>query len=157
MAVTNQLSTQLTNSAAGVANPAYAGKAAVYLLFFDVPSTVIGDANSTIELVDIPGGKSKYLSYLSRLYASAFGTGRTMDIGWRAYINEEGATVAADEDGIHSALDVAAAGTGVSVGDELTNGMLLFSVQTTCRIVAKVEAAALGAGETINGWFGFAC
>ena len=156
MAVTNSPSTQMTNIAAGTANPSYAGKAALYLLFFDV-TTVLGDTNSTATLCQIPGGKSKYLSYLSRMYTAAFGTGRTMDIGWAEYINEEGVTVVADEDGIHSALDVAAAGTGVSPGDELTNGMLLFSVQTTCTLKAKVEAAAVTAGKTINGWFGFAC
>lgn len=153
MAVENEKSAQVINNDAGIVNDSHSGKGQLFALFFDADPGA-GDANSTIALVDVPAGIYRYLVFLSRIYYSAFGTARTMDVGWDAYTNVDGTAVLADEDGIHSAQDVAAAGS-FSPGDELTTGSKLFDSQSGVRIRAKVEAAALGAGETLDGYLVF--
>ena len=160
MAVENLKSKQIINKDATpkVLNPAHSGKGQLFALFFEPPtagSFASGDANSTIALCDLPPGKSRYLVFPSRIYHSAFGTGRTMDIGWDAYTEEDGDAVVADEDGLHSAADVSAAGS-FTPGDEIAVlGSLLFNNRTDVRFRAKVEAAALSAGETLSGYLIF--
>lgn len=56
--------------------------------FFSVPAanvTVIGDADSTFQLCDLPSGAVRVLPCLSRITTSAFGAARTLDLGHRAY------------------------------------------------------------------------
>jgi len=156
MAVENYLSAQLTNKAAGVTNAAPSGKAELFSLYFQATPGA-GDTNSTIAIVDLPPGTYRYVGDLSRIYHSAFGTGRTMDVGFDAYVTEAGATVSADEDGLHSAADVASAGSFQPL-DELTThpvGSKLFSSVGGIRFRCKVEGAGLSAGEEMSGWLTF--
>lgn len=157
MAVEALKTKQVINNDLGVTNPSHAGKGQLFMLFFEPPvagSFGSGDANSTIALCDVPAGSVRYLVFQSRIYYSAFGTARTMDVGWDSYTSLANATVAADEDGIHSAQDVAAAGS-FSPGDELASGSKLFESISGVRIRAKVEAAALSTGETLYGYLAF--
>ena len=157
MAATESKSVQCTAHDLGEMVPAHSGKGELVAIFFDV-TTVVGDANSTIAICDLPAGTFRYMAFLSKVYHSAFGTARTMDIGWDAYVEEDGTVVAADEDGIASAQDVAAA-SSFSPLDELTAepvAQKIFSSRDGIRFRAKVEAAAVGAGETMSGWLMFA-
>lgn len=156
MAVTESKSVQCTAHDLGENVPAHSGKGEVMLLFFD-GVTIAGDANSTIALCDLPAGTFRYLGFLSKFYHSAFGTARTMDIGWDAYTTEAGVEVAADEDGISSAQDSAALGS-FSPLDELSTTPIaqkIFSSRNGVRFRAKTEAAAVGAGEEFSGWLAF--
>lgn len=157
MAVTESKSVQCTAHDLGEMVPSHSGKGELVAIFFDVV-TIAGDANSTVALCDLPAGTFRYMGFLSRVYHSAFGSGRTMDIGWDAYVQEDGTVVGADEDGISSAADVAAAGN-FSPTDELTAvpvSQKVFSSREGIRFRAKVEAAAVGAAEDISGWLMFA-
>lgn len=158
MAVENLKSRQIIARDAGQTVDSYIGHGQLMVLRSSPPvagSYAAGDANSTIALVVIPPGKFTLLGDLSRVRHSAFGTGRTMDIGWDAYTNQDGTAVAADEDGIHSAADVSAAGSFVPLDELGVSAMKVFDSRDGVTIRAKVEAAALSAGETIDAIFVF--
>src|SRR5688572_33378586 len=111
MAVEHLKSRQIIAAEAGERLPSYLSKGQLFALRSSPPvagSYGAGDANSTIALVKIPPGKYTLLGDLCRIRHSAFGSGRTMDVGWDAYTNEDGTPVAADEDGLSSAAGVAA-------------------------------------------------
>lgn len=157
MAVTTTKSTQVTAHDAGTMVPSYSGVGELVLIHFDVDSTTAGDANSLISLAYLPAGTFRFNQFLSKLYFSAFGTARTMDIGWTAYTEEDGTAAVADEDGLTAAADVSSAGS-LSPGAALTShpvGEKVFSSQSGILFQAKIEAAALGAGETVSGWLAF--
>lgn len=153
MAVENLNSLQEVNRAAGVLTPSYIGKGRLFVLRSSPPvagSYGSGDANSTIALCTLPAGKFVLLGDLSRIRHSAFGTGRTLDVGWDAYTTEAGVDVSADEDGIHSAADVAAAGVFTPLDELGVSAMKLFDSKTGVTFRAKVEAAGLSSGETLD-------
>jgi hypothetical protein len=158
MAVEALKSRQIIARDAGVLVPSYLGKGQCFFLRSSPPvagSYGSGDANSTIHLVTVPPGKFMLIGPLSFVAHSAFGTARTMDIGWAAYTNEDGTAVGADEDGIHSAADVAAAGAFVPLDELGVSRMKLFDSRNGVDILAKIEAAALSTGETIDAIFCF--
>ena len=70
-----------------------------------------GDATSTATLVKLPAGKVRLILPLSYIGASALGSSRTMDLGWQAYVNDAGTTVAADPNGLDDGIDVSSATT----------------------------------------------
>jgi len=158
MAVEALKSRQIIARDAGLLVPSYLGKGQMFALRSSPPvagSYASGDANSTIDLVVVPPGKFVMLGDLCRIRHSAFGTGRTMDVGWAAYTNEDGTAVTADEDGIHSAADVAAAGSFVPLDELGVSAMKLFDSREGVTIKVKIEAAALSSGETIDAYFVF--
>jgi hypothetical protein len=153
MAVENLKSRQIIASELGATVPSYIGNGRLRAIRSSAPvvgSYGAGDANSTIALLKIPGGKLTLLGHLSIVRHSAFGTARTMDIGWDAYTNMDGTAVAADEDGIHSAADVAAAGSFVPLDELGVSAMKVFDSLEGVTIRAKVEADALLTGETLD-------
>ncbi len=156
MAVVNSKSTQVTNQDAGLMSPAYSGKGQTFSLFFDALPTA-GDANSTVAIAYLPPGKYRYLGHESRIYHSAFGTARTLDVGWDAYTNEDGTAVVADEDGIHSAADVSVAGSFQPQDELLTHpvGTKVFDSRDGILFRIKVEGGALSAGEEVSGYMTF--
>lgn len=158
MAVENLSSLQEVNRAAGRTTNSHIAWGRMRVLRFSPPvagSYASGDANSTIALCHLPAGRFTLLGDLSRVRHSAFGTARTMDIGWDAYTTQAGAAVAADEDGIHSAADVAAAGSFIPVDELGVSGMKVFDSREGVTFRAKVEAAALSSGETLDGYLVF--
>lgn len=89
--------------------------------YFELEATdVAGDANSTVDLALLPPGRVRVVPALSRLNHSAFGAGRTLDIGHRAYDTRDSGLpadqVAADPDAFADGLDVENAGVGVAFG-----------------------------------------
>lgn len=158
MTVTDQASVQVTNYDAGIANESVSGFGG--RLFFakvDAVQAAIGSANSTFRLCVLPPGKYRYLSWLSRVRTTAFGTGRTMDIGVGAYTEPDGDEISADEDAIHSAKDVSSATSWFpGQGDELDDavgedGTLLINSRTPVEITAKVESGTVPADAEIRG------
>jgi hypothetical protein len=153
MAVENLSSLQEVNRAAGKTTYSYQGFGRLRVLRSSPPvvgSYGSGDANSTIALCHLPAGKFVLLGHLCTVRHSAFGTGRTLDIGWDAYTTQAGVAVAADEDGVHSAADVAAAGSFVPLDELGVSSMKLFDSREGVTFRAKVEAAGLSSGETLD-------
>jgi len=157
MAVTAQKSLQVGNADLGIKTPAYIAKGQMFCLRSSPPvgDYGIGDANSTIALVKVPAGRYTLIGFLSKVCHSAFGTARTMDIGWDAYTKEDGTPVAADEDGIHSAADVSAAGSFVPLDELGVSQSKVFDSREGVTIRAKVEAGAILTGETVDAFFVF--
>ncbi len=99
------------------------------------------DIDSTMDLVRIPQGRVRVLPFLSRIWTSAYGAARTLDIGVRAYIGSDGKTaVAEDADQFANDTDVATALTNAVMGtvshidffsqcsvDDRTKGPLVFA------------------------------
>lgn len=84
--------------------------------FFSVgvltPITTAYAANDQIELFKLPPGRKRILPHLSRILYSAFGAGRTIDVGHRAYAARspaDAANEAEDVDAFIDGLDVAVA------------------------------------------------
>jgi hypothetical protein len=158
MTVLNTLSTQRTNRAAGTKNEAISGFGGrLYTMVINAVQSGVGSANSTFELGTLPAGKWRYMSHLSRLRTTAYGTARTMDIGLGAYTEPDGDAISADEDAFHSAKDVAAAANWVpGQGDELDDasgefGAPLINSRTEVVVTAKVEAGTSPDGARIDG------
>lgn len=158
MAVTTENSTQYAKDIA----PGTAGLNQHYdqgrLSFFDFAFTqgaAAGDANSLVNLRQLPPGKYLIIAQASYVRTSAFGDSRTLDIGHTGYTQPDGTTVAADEDALHSAADVSAAG-GFIPADETyagTNGgTFLINSATPVVIQAKVEGGTIPAAATIAGY-----
>lgn len=158
MAVEHLKSKQIIASDAGQMSESHEGKGQLFALRSSPPvagSYGAGDENSTVALCKIPAGRFTLIGDLCRVRHSAFGTGRTMDIGWDAYTNQDGTPVTADEDGLHSAADVSAAGVFTPVDELGVSGMKTFDSRDGVVLRAKVEGAALLSGETIDAVFVF--
>ena len=118
---------------------------------FDI-TTVAGSDGDTIGLIKLPAGKQRIVLPLSRIAFSAFGAARTMDLGWEAYTDQDGTAVAADPNGLDDGIDVSGAGSvnpGGTVGGAET---YLFDSRDGVVITAQINDAAIGAGETLDGY-----
>lgn len=155
MAVENFKSTEVTarDSLAVSYFDIPADYARMRVLPFSITTAKAGDANSTFELVDLPSGRVRVLGYASCIKHSAFGTARTLDVGLSAYRKIGGTSdTTADEDALHSAADVAAAGS-FAPHDELATGMLVVNSKYGATITAKCESGAVPSGATLKGYF----
>lgn len=77
-------------------------------------------ANGTAALFWLPPGRKRILPNLSRVTTSAFGTGRTLDIGHGAYSNSPpSGTEAEDVDAFVDGLDVSGAVSAASFSSTL--------------------------------------
>ena len=114
-----------------------------------------GDAGSSVEVVRLPPGKIRLLGSLCNIEAATVAASATMDVGWDAYTDLDGAAVDADADGIvdgvsvDTTLNVNLAGnatTGV-----LTAGTKAFESQDGVSIRLTFVGAVV-AGETVDGY-----
>lgn len=157
MAVTTEKSTEVTNSTATPivlnAVDVWHGRVRDFIFNF-TQGAAAGDANSTMDLVEVPPG-SRILSGLSVIKHSAFGTARTLDVGFTAYTDGLNAAVAAVVDKFLDGLDVALVGqpfmgTGTNAAlihkftEEVKEGKIL--------IQAKVLVDTIPAAATLEGW-----
>ena len=152
MALTTEKSIQVSNAAAGIANDSadYKGSLVPFKVDF-TQGAAAGDTASTADLMELPPGKWRYIQDLSKLFHSALGTGRLLDIGHTGYTEPDGDVIAADVDAIDSLHDVAAAGS-YAPGDELTvDGTLVINSRTKVLIQGRVTVTSLPAGATIKG------
>lgn len=162
MAVTNLLSTQLTNAAAGKKLQTPGDVANLYLMFFDFVQVAAGDASSTMAFIDLPAGRWHFIGDLSAIEWDAFGAARTLEMGWNAYIDgaDNTSTVSANDAGLDDAIDVSSAGHQIGLGRALAAGTgrrKLFNVGVGgCRILATVDVSTIPDGTKINGHLAFA-
>lgn len=124
--------------------------------YFSVPAlTVALAANDQIDLCDLPPGRVRILPFLSRISTSAFGAGRTLDLGHRAYNARPVGTIdpeAEDGDALIDGLDVSAAVNAAAFSTSLKFDM--YSVQEK-RIFATVLGGTMPIGATLAGMLAY--
>ena len=80
MTVTDQKSVQVINRDAGKLNESITGFGGrLYPMVVNALQAALGSANSTFQLGVQPPGKWRFVSFLSRVRTTAFGTARTME------------------------------------------------------------------------------
>lgn len=158
MAVTTEKSTQVTSLEAS--EPTFLQpvdlEGRIRLAFFDfTQGSSAGDANSTATLCRINPGRIRILTRLSWCLWAAFGAGRTLDIGYPANVDIDGATIAASVDTIDDGRDVSSAGSDY-LGDG-TNALdsILLSTRDPLYVIAKCLGDTLQAAKTLNGWIAY--
>lgn len=121
--------------------------------FFTIPAlTVAYAANDTVDLFLLPPGRKRLLPNLSRLSGSAFGAGRTIDIGHRAYNARPSAAADAeveDPDALIDGLDVSAATNAVAWSTALKFDM--YSVDEVM-VFATILGGTMPVGATLSGF-----
>ena len=157
MAVTTQLSAEYTiQTTTPIVNSNTVDKhGKLRTLFFSHDQDGAGDANSTVTLGKLPGGKVKIIGGLSRFYCNWVTGSQTMDIGWKAYTDLNGDAVALDVDGMVDGLDVDAVGyfdmeSNIAAG-KLKGGNYTFESRDGVEITA-LAIAALVDGDDLNGY-----
>jgi len=154
MAVTNENSDQIDRLEAVPSKPVNPIDHATlkYLFFEFTQGAAAGDAGSTAALVKLPPGEVRVFNDLSRIYSSAMGSGRTMDIGHEAYTEQDGDAVAADPDDLDANVDVSAAvafNIGGTVGTHETK---VFNSRDGVILTAQVNDGTMPAAATISGY-----
>lgn len=157
MSVTAQQSTQITNRSAtpDVKNKVI-DNAEVRFARFDFTQVGAGDATSTVDLVKFGSGLHRIIPALSRIKASAFGSGRTIDVGLTAYTKPDGTSASAQTDVIADGLDVSS-GAGALLGTG-TNGLpdgIEFESKTGVIVQAVVAGGTIPDGATLSGWIAY--
>ena len=115
-----------------------------------------GDANSLQVLVKLPGRRTRIYGAESWVAHSAFGAGRTLDVGYQAYTKGDGTAGSAVVDAFVNGLDVSGAGASA-----MTTGTGLDAADTVELDIGKdgliIEAKVLGntipAAATLIGYF----
>ena len=157
MAVTTQKSVEYTNATASPVTlnepNAYHGR--VRIAYFTHDQDGAGDAGSTVSLCKLPAGKVKVLLHSSAMYVNWTTGSQTLDLGWQAYTDGDGNTVAADPDGLIDGLDVDTAGyiamSGALAGIKALGGTYTFNSKDGVIIDAKA-ISALVSGDDIAGY-----
>ena len=156
MAVTTQNSAEYTNRIATplVTANAVNDKGKLRSLTFTHNQDGTGDAGSIVVLGKLPAGTVKIIGGSSRFYCNWTDGSNTMDIGWVAYNDADGAEVAVDVDGIVDGLDVDTAGyfsmESNTAAGKLLGGNTTFSSKEGVIITAK-SIGALADGDDLSG------
>lgn len=158
MALTAEKSTQVAASDAPgtILMPADMGAKLRFKYFTFTQGAAAGDANSTVDLCELPAGKVRIFGGLSRVSTSAFGASRVLDVGHTGFTQPDGTAVAAAEAALHSAADISAAG-GFAPADETGNDQtFVYHSRTRVLIRAKCEGGTIPIAATIEGFIVYA-
>lgn len=160
MAVTNQKSTEYTNATATpiVNNDTTEMHGRVRVAYFTHAQSGAGDATSDVILCKLPAGKVRLLLGSSFMYVNWTTASATMDLGWNAYTDQDGAAVAADPDGLADGISVETA--GLYSGEDLvtlaaiqaTGGTKVFESQEGVEIVATSQDVGIADGDDLVGY-----
>jgi len=155
MAVTTQKSTEHTNATATpvTLNPTtdYAGR--VRIMYFTHAQSGAGDATSSVALGSLPAGKVKVLLSSSNAYVNWTTGSATLDLGWDAYTDGDGNSVAADADGLVDGLNVDTAGQFSFGADQAaTGGTYTFNSKSGVTIRATSQDTAIADGDDLVGY-----
>lgn len=113
-----------------------------------------GDANSIARLVKLPAGKVRVLGGMSKIYFSAFGASRVLDVGYDAYVDDNGDDVSADLDALANNINVASAGDS-DIDNNTADGTLLLESREGVEIQAQVAGGTIPAAATLKGYIAF--
>lgn len=123
----------------------------VKALTFELTQVAAGDAGSVQSLIKLPAGKIRVLSHLSSLRTSAFGSSRTLDVGYAAYRNLSGTPVNADPDAFATAVDVSAGATAVFTESTTMDLSQYFESQDGILLTSTVAGGTIPVSATIKG------
>jgi len=119
--------------------------------FFTLPAVAVaGDANSTFDLCKLPPGRVRILPRSSYISTSAFGAGRTIDVGHAAYGKQDNsADEAEDIDALIDGLDVSSAVNGVQFSTAIK-----FDIYSKAGVLIKgiVLGGTIPQNATISGY-----
>ena len=121
------------------------------LAYFDFTQDGAGDANSIAVLAQLPAGRIRILRHLSSIATSAFGAGRTLDIGHNGYTAFDGTVVAASVDQLVDGRDVAAAATAAPAAAAGADPTVFYNSRDGVQIRAKVLGGTIPDDATIKG------
>ena len=154
MATTTQYSTEYdqayVTASGNLQTNEMAGR--VRVAFFTAAQSGAGDAGSSVALVKLPAGKVRLLAAQSKAYVNWTTGSATLDLGWDAYTDIDGAAVAADANGIDDGVDVDTAGFQ-TFGSALTatGGTKVFESQSGVVIRATSADTAIADGDDLVG------
>ena len=154
MAVTTQKSTEYTNATSTpvVQNAVHDYHGRVRIAYFTHDQDGAGDAGSSVALCSLPAGKVRVLLSSSNAYCNWTTGGATLDLGWDAYTNTDGTSVAADVDGLVDGLNVEAAGyQNFGANTTATGGTYLFESQGGV-VIRATSPGAIAAGDDLVGY-----
>ncbi len=111
-------------------------------------------ANDTINVLYMPANRIRVLPSMSRIEHSALGTGRTLDLGHREYLNRPVKQPPQAENGtvFINGKSVAAAGNDVKWSDVLKYD--LYS-QNGITFFATIKGGTMPADATLNGYVAY--
>lgn len=170
MAVLHEYSDAYTNSyvtVPPVMNMPTEDGGVLMLKYFKHAFSATADVTSDVALCKLPPGRVRLFLPLSWAYINWTTGSQTLDLGWDAYTDMDGATVTADPDGLIDGLDVDALGfrnfvgnaTGAlntnftTAGVETLGGTYLFQSKSGVVIRATTQDQAGVSGDTIAGFF----
>lgn len=119
-------------------------------------ATGTGSIGSTARLVKLPAGKVMLCAGQSQCKVAGLTTAATIDLGYAAYMNQDGVTVTADVDAITDGQAVLAAGTTFIPGAALADGTLTFTSRAGVVLIATTGGATMPVAATIQGTWVFA-
>mgnify|MGYP003958286295 CR=1 FL=1 len=153
MAITTQKGTQVTgfDASPSVREDTADIHGRLRIAYFDHTQSGAGDATSSTEVVRLPAGTVRVLGAMCRVDHNWTTASATMDIGWDAYTDLDGAAVAADSDGIDNGIDVDTTGE-VAMGSALTAGTKTFTSQGGVSIRLTSEDTAIADADTASGY-----
>ena len=161
MAVTTQKSVEYTNITASpiTSNNTTEEHGVVRVAFFTHDQDGTGDTGSSVALAKLPPGRVRLLSSMSKAYVNWTTSSATLDLGWDAYTNQAGATVAADPDGLVNGLDVDSVGfqtfEGAIAANLLTGGTFIFESKDGVVIRATATDNAQVSGDDLVGYLAY--
>ena len=162
MAKTYQNSTQHANTVAvpKVMNDPSDHHGRMRIMYFSHNQSGAGDAQSYVRLGKLPAGKVRLFMGLSRAYVNWTTSSATLNLGWEAYQDLTGTTVASDEDGLingiavdtvgYFSLEGASGSTGAPL--KATGGTKSFESQSGVVIIASAWDYALVDDDDIAGY-----
>ena len=155
MAVTTQKSSEYTNVTASpvvrVGPSDHHGR--VRQMFFTHAQSGAGDATSSVALGKLPAGKVRLLASQSKAYVNWTTGSATLDLGWDAHTDGDGAAVAASSNGIDNGINVDTAGFQTfGSGLVATGGTKVFDSQDGVVIRATSQDTAIADGDDLVGY-----
>ncbi len=111
------------------------------------------DALSDVKLVKLPAGRITILGALCKIYVNWTTASATIDLGYDAYINKAGATIAADPNAFDDGVAVDTAGA-IPLGtiNATTAEVFEFETQKGLTILATMQDNAGVIGDDITGY-----
>jgi hypothetical protein len=118
-----------------------------YRRFEHTQGATAGDATSTQGLIKLGPGRIRFICAF--IDNSAWGSSRTLDIGWLANVEPDGTVITADPNGLVAAKDVSAA--LVAWGFNVATAHVVLNARDPLQIVSTVAGGTIPAGATLKG------
>lgn len=123
--------------------------------YFELPATTVaGDAESTIDLTQLPPGNVRLLPSMCRLETTAFGSGRSLDIGTRAYSSRNPSAIGAVENAEELDAFIDGKSVATALADEKFSDVIKYDLYSVAGITvaAQVKGGTIPIGAKVSGY-----